>query len=84
MTPMTVKRSSIGRRANCKYARTLIGLSPDWVHGSNANVDRILRGNMPADLPVQAPSKFKFVLNLRTAKALESTRQLPLCCVLTS
>jgi putative tryptophan/tyrosine transport system substrate-binding protein len=33
-------------------------------------VDRILRGNMPADLPVQAPTKFKFVLNMRTAKAL--------------
>jgi putative ABC transport system substrate-binding protein len=38
--------------------------------GAAVYVDRILRGHSPADLPVQAPTKFKFVLNLRTAKAL--------------
>ena len=31
---------------------------------------RVLRGEKPADLPVQAPSKFKMVVNLNTAKAL--------------
>jgi len=51
----------------------LISYGPDLVdqyRRAASYVDRVLKGEKPTDLPVQAPTKYELVINLKTAKAL--------------
>ena len=63
----------ISSNRNFVIAGGLMSYGPDRVDQSRqaaGYVDRILKGEKPSDLPVQAPTKYELVINLKTAKTL--------------
>ena len=55
------------------HAGGLLSYGPDMAamfRGAAEYVDRLAKGAMPADLPIDQPTKFELVINLKTAKAL--------------
>ena len=58
-------------------AGKLVSYGPDrlaMIRPAAAQIDKIIKGTSPADIPVEQPTKFELVVNLKTAKALGLTR----------
>ena len=70
------KLPSVGPNRTFVESGGLVSYGPnleDQFRRAASYVDRILKGAKPADLPVQAPTKYELLVNLKTAKALDLT-----------
>jgi putative ABC transport system substrate-binding protein len=78
LADLAVKRHLPGMSGSREYADAGVLMSY-WAHSADLSrrvasyVDRILKGAKPADLPIEQPTKFELVINLKTAKALGLT-----------
>ena len=79
---LIIKLAALHKLPAIYYERSYIGAGGLISYGPNRTdqfrlaagyVDRILKGEKPADLPVQAPTKYELAVNLKTAKALGIT-----------